>query len=119
MKSLNHFSKFIPYFYFISVIVTWFTIVNKTEGFPAFFILLFAVPFLWQLVMPNAKLNFSLGITFVCISSYAIIAYLSDLMHIVHLSNPIKSLLFYGGIFIPTNFIMALWMIRNSLKRSF
>ncbi|MBU3821167.1 hypothetical protein KO566_03770 [Flavobacteriaceae bacterium XHP0103] len=119
MKSLNHFSKVIPYLYFISAIITWFTIVNKTEGYPAFLILLFAIPFVWQLVKPNTKLNFSLGITFVCISSYIIIAYISNLMDIVHFSKTFKSLLFYGSIFIPTNFIMALWMIRNSLKRSF
>ena len=119
MKSLNHFSKFVPYFYFISVIITWFTLVNKTEGFPVFFILLFAIPFLWQLIKPNTKLNFTLGITFVYISSYLIIAYLTDLMHLVNFSKTFKNLLFYGGIFIPTNFVMALWMIRNSLKGSF
>ncbi|PKQ43556.1 hypothetical protein CSW08_17970 [Confluentibacter flavum] len=119
MKSLNHFYKFVPYLYFISITIIWFTIINKTNGISAYPILLFGIPFIWQLIKPSNKLNFALGITFVCVSSYLIIAYISDSLDIIHLSSSTKNLLFLGGIFIPTNFIMSLWIFRNSLKGHF
>lgn len=119
MKLIHKYSKFIPYFYFIAVIVYWFTDVNRNSGLTAYPILLFGIPFLWQLIKPSQKLNFSLGITFVCISSYLILAYLSDLLNIVNLSMTTKQFIVYGGLFVAANFVMALWMIRNSIKRSF
>ncbi|WP_323789464.1 hypothetical protein [Psychroserpens sp.] len=119
MKLIHKYSKFIPYLYFIAVILYWFTDVNKNSGATAYPILLFGIPFLWQLIKPSKKLNFSLGITFVCISSYLILAYLSDLFNIVTLSATTKQFIIYGGLFVVANFVMALWMIRNSMKRSF
>ena len=119
MKTLSKYSKFIPYFYFISVVIYWFTDINRSEGIAAYPILLFGVPFLWQLIRPNQKLNFTLGITFVCISSYLILAYLSDIFDIISFTNKASSFVIYGGLFVSANFIMALWIIRNSLKRSF
>ncbi|SDS02786.1 hypothetical protein SAMN04515667_1244 [Formosa sp. Hel1_31_208] len=119
MQNINKYSKFIPYLYFLAVIVYWFTDVNRSEGITAYPILLFAIPFLWQLVKPNKKLNFTLGISFVCLSSYMILAYLSDLFNIVHVTSQTKHFMVYGGLFVVANFIMALWMIRNSLNRSF
>ena len=118
MKTLSKYSKFIPYLYFISVVIYWFTHVNKSEGLAAYPILLFGIPFLWQLIRPNQKLNFTLGITFVCISSYLILAYLSDVFDIISFTNKASSYIIYGGLFVSVNFIMALWIIRNSLKRS-
>ena len=115
MKTLH---KYIPYLYFISVIAIWFTSANRSEGLLAYPILFLGIPFLIQIIKPTRKLNFTLGISVVCLSSYAIIAYLSDLFQIVDLSTTTKNLLFYGAIFIPTNFLMALWIIRNSLKRT-
>jgi hypothetical protein len=119
MKLIHKYSKFIPYLYFIAVIAYWFTDVNRNSGVTAYPILLFSIPFIWQLIKPSKKLNFSLGITFVCISSYLILAYLSDLFNIVNLSATTKQFIVYGGLFVAANFVMALWMIRNSLKRSF
>lgn len=119
MKILNKYSKFIPYLYFIAVIAYWFTDVNRSEGITAYPILLFGIPFLWQVLKPNRKLNFALGITFVCISSYLILAYLSDVFNIVSFTNNAKSFMIYGGLFVSANFVMALWIIRNSIKRSF
>ena len=119
MKLISKYSKFIPYLYFIAVIAYWFTDVNKNSGITAYPILLFAIPFVWQLIKPSKQLNFTLGITFVCISSYLILAYLTDLLNIVNLSLIIKQLIVYGGFFIVANFVMSLWMIRNSMKRSF
>ena len=119
MKELSKYFKYTPYLYFIAVTSYWFTQVNQSEGITAFPILLFAIPFAWQLVKPNPKLNFALGITFVCLSSYMILAYLFDMFKIFTLSDSTKGFLMFGGLFILTNFIMALWMIRNSLKRSF
>lgn len=116
---ISKYSKFIPYLYFIAIIAYWFTIVNKSEGISAYPILLFAIPFLWQVIKPNRKLNFTLGITFVCLSSYLILAYLFDAFNIVTLTNSAKQFIIYGGFFVMANFIMALWIIRNSLKRSF
>lgn len=119
MKAIRKLSKFIPYFYFIAVIIYWFTIVNRSQGITAFPILLFGIPFLWQLIKPNAKLNFTLGITFVCVSSYMILVYLFDLLNIVNLSYETKRLLIMGGLFVIGNFFMALWMIRNSINKVF
>ena len=119
MKLINEYSKFIPYLYFITVIAYWFTDVNRNSGITAYPILLFAIPFVWQLIKPGKKLNFTLGITFVCISSYLILAYVSDMLNIVNFSILIKQLIVYGGLFVAANFVMALWMIRNSMKRTF
>lgn len=119
MKLIQQYSKFIPYLYFIAVISYWFTEVNRNSGITAYPILLFGIPFIWQLIKPSKKLNFSLGITFVCISSYLILAYLSDLFNIINLSSTTKQFIVYGGGFVAANFLMALWMIRNSIKRTF
>jgi hypothetical protein len=119
MSTISKYTKFIPYFYFLSVIVYWFTTVNKSLGTSAYPILLFAIPFLWQLIKPNSKLNFSLGIVFVCLSSYIVLAYLSDILNIVNWSENAKAILFYGGIFVIGNFIMSLWIVRNSIKKVF
>jgi hypothetical protein len=119
MKMISNYSKFIPYLYFIAIIAYWFTDVNRNEGITAYPILLFSIPFAWQLIKPNRKLNFTLGITFVCLSSYMILAYLFDALQIVSLSASANRFLIYGGFFVVANFIMALWIIRNSLKRCF
>ena len=119
MKNISNYTKFVPYLYFIAITAYWFTIVNKSEGLTAYPILLFGIPFLWQIIKPNKKLNFTLGITFVCISSYLILAFLSDIFQIVSLSQPVKQLTVCGGLFVFGSLIMALWIIKNSLNRSF
>ena len=119
MKIINQYSNYIPYLYFITIVCYWFTVVNRSEGINAYPILLFGIPFLWQIVKPNRKLNFTLGITFVCISSYLILAYLSDVFDIISFTKEAKYYWFYGGLWVSSNFIMALWIIRNSLRRSF
>lgn len=119
MNSISKYSKFIPYLYFIAVIIYWFTDVNSQEGIVAFPILLFGIPFLWQLIKPSNQLNFVLGLVFVCLSSYLILAFLSDVVDITHFTNQSKRFLYIGGLFVITNFIMALWIIRNSLTRRF
>ena len=119
MQFINQYSKFIPYLYFIALILYWFTGVNKSEGITAYPILLFAIPFLWQIIKPNLKLNFILGITFVCLSSYLILVYLSNLFNIVSFSIKAENFKIYTSVILISNFFMALWIIRNSLKRSF
>ncbi|WP_298555140.1 hypothetical protein [uncultured Algibacter sp.] len=119
MSLISRFTKLIPHLYFIAVSAYWFTIVNQSEGITAYPILFFAIPFLWQIIRPNRKLNFTLGITFVCISSYLILAFLSDSLQIVSLSSPIKHLMMYGGLFVFASFIMALWIIKNSLNKTY
>ncbi|WP_458629083.1 hypothetical protein [Winogradskyella sp. PC D3.3] len=119
MNTLSKYTKFIPYLYFLSVIVYWFTTINKIEGISAYPILLFGTPFLWQLIKPSRKLNFSLGIVFVCLSSYLILAYLSDLLNLIHWTEHSKKLLFYGGLLVIGNFVMSLWMVRNGMKKVF
>ena len=119
MNTISKYTKFIPYLYFLSVIAYWFTDVNKSNGVSAYPILLFGIPFLWQLIKPNRKLNFSLGIVFVCLSSYLILAYLSDVLNIVDWSESAKRFLFYGGVLVVGNFVMSLWIIRNSIKKVF
>jgi len=119
MQTISKYSKFIPYLYFLAVIIYWFTDVNRSNGITAYPILLFGIPFLWQLIKPNEQLNFSLGIIFVCLSSYMILAYLFDILNIVSLSYETKRFLILGGFFVIGNFVMALWMIRNSIKKVF
>ncbi|MGY0393097.1 hypothetical protein ACW5R3_11145 [Bizionia sp. KMM 8389] len=119
MKLIYNNYKFIPYLYFISAIAYWFTVVNRNQGITAYPILLIALPFVWQLFKPSKQLNFSLGIIFVCLSSYLILAYLSDLLQIISFSDTIRNFIFVGGLFALTNFIMSLWMIRNSIKKTF
>ncbi|WP_179333240.1 hypothetical protein [Winogradskyella costae] len=119
MHTLNKYTKFIPYLYFLSVIVYWFTTINRIDSISAYPILLFGAPFLWQLIKPSRKLNFSLGIIFSCLSSYLILAYLFDLLHIIHWTETSKKLLFYGGLLVVGNFVMSLWIIRNSIRRVF
>ena len=119
METISKYSKYVPYLYFLAVIAYWFTDVNRSSGITAYPILLFGIPFIWQLIKPNQKLNFTLGITFVCLSSYMILAYLSDVFQIVNMSSQVKQFMFFGGLFVVANFVMALWMIRNSLNKSF
>ncbi len=119
MQRVSNYSKFIPYLYFLAVIIYWFTDINRSEGITAYPVLLFGLPFLWQLIKPNEKLNFSLGIIFVCLASYMILAYLFDVLNIVNFSYRTKRFLVLGGFFVIGNFVMALWMIRNSIKKVF
>ncbi|NRD20739.1 hypothetical protein HNV08_11825 [Winogradskyella eckloniae] len=112
-------SKFIPFIYFLSVVIYWFTILNKSEGISAYPILLFGIPFVWQLIKPSKQLNFSLGIVFVCLSSYLCFAYIFNLLHIFNWTEAVKKLLFLGGILVVGNLVMSLWMIRNSMTRNF
>ncbi|SFZ92705.1 hypothetical protein SAMN05428642_102904 [Flaviramulus basaltis] len=118
MPLFNKYTKLIPYLYFIAIIAYWFTDINRNNGITAYPILLFAIPFLWQLIKPNKKLNLTLGITFVCLSSYLILAYLSDLYNLTSFTEKTQKFIIYGGLFVLGNFIMALWIIRNSLKES-
>lgn len=118
MRTLNTYANFIPYLYFLAITGYWFTIVNRDEGITAYPILLFAVPLIWQLLRPNKKLNFILGICFVCLSSYLIIAYLSNLLNITSFEL-IQGFLIYGGILLILNFFMSAWIMRNSYKHNF
>ena len=119
MNVIKKYSKFIPYLYFISIIIYWFTSINRSEGLSAYPILLFAIPFLYQLIIPNKKLNFSLGIIFVCLSSYLILAYLANILSIIQWSENAQRILFYSGFIVIGNFTMSLWIIRNSIKKAF
>lgn len=119
MKQIKKISKFVPYLYFIAIIAYWFTYINGREGLSAYPILLLGLPFLWQLIKPNRSLNFSLGIVFVCLSSYLIIAYLSHLLNILDWADSLKSLLFYSGFLVIGNFTMSIWIIRNSIRKVF
>ncbi|WP_431159082.1 hypothetical protein [Winogradskyella poriferorum] len=119
MKAINKLTRFIPYLYFLSVIAYWFTYTNRTEGITAYPILLFGIPFIWQLLKPNKNLNFSLGIIFVCLSSYLILAYSLALLDVVNWFGASSSVFSNVGLIIFGSFIMALWMIRNSIQKQF
>ncbi|MCA0132867.1 hypothetical protein [Winogradskyella alexanderae] len=119
MKAISKYTRFIPYLYYLSIIAYWFTYTNRTEGVSAYPILLFGIPFVWQLIRPNRNLNFSLGIIFVCISSYLILAYLLEILNIVNWFGSANSITKSFGILILGSFIMALWMVRNSIQKQF
>ena len=110
------FVKYTPYLYFISVLAFWFTRINRDEGIVGFLLLIPILPFIWQLIKPSKQLNFALGISALCISSYLIIAFLVDALKLTSISPRTKETLFYGGLLVAANFLMAMWMIRNSLK---
>ena len=119
MKSLSLYSKYLPYLYFISIVIYWFTTINKTNGVSAYPILLFGIPFLWQLLKPNKKLNFTLGITFICLSSYLILGYISNILNLKDLSIHFNGFIVSGWLFVISNFLMAIWIIKNSVKGDF
>lgn len=112
-------TKQIPYLYFIIITACWFTVVNKAQGVTAFPILILAMPFLWQLIKPNNRLNFSLGITIMCLSSYLIIAHITQIINASSLILSSTNMNLLSWIFIFLNFIMALWIVRNSMKTPF
>ena len=116
MTLFNKYTKLIPYLYFITVVALWFTHINRNDGIIAYPILLLIIPFVTQLIKPNKKSNFYLGVTFVCLSSYLIFAYLFDLYIISTISEKTQKFILYGGLFVFINLVMALWIIRNSLK---
>ncbi|RBP27625.1 hypothetical protein DFR65_10911 [Oceanihabitans sediminis] len=119
MSLISKFAKFIPYLYYISIIAFWFTELNKNQGLTAYAVLLFGIPFLWQIIKPSNQLNFSLGITFVCLSSYMIIAFIFDTLQLISISNSIKNLSSFSSTVLIANFLMALWIMRNSMKKRF
>ncbi len=118
MRFINKYANLIPYLYFIAVTGYWFTTINKIDGITAYPILLFAVPFVWQIVKPNIKLNFYLGIIFICLSSYLMLGYFSDVLNIPPMVLA-KGVIVYGGLFVLLNFIMSAWIVRNSYKGTF
>lgn len=119
MTFFNTYTKQIPYLYFIVITAFWFTAVNKTEGITAFPILILALPFLWQLIKPNNQLNFSIGITIMCLSSYLIIAHITQIINVASFILSTANVYLFSWIFIFLNFIMALWIVRNSMKTPF
>lgn len=116
MKIISKHARIIPHLYFISVVIYWFTNINQYNGSTAYLILLLGIPFLWQIIKPHKSLNFTLGITFICISSYLILAFLAEL---IRMSSLNKNYAILGGLFVMANFTMSMWIIRNSLKRQF
>ncbi len=118
MKMINKYANLTPYLYFIAFTIYWFTSAISSSDIWTYFILLLMIPFLWQIIKPNKELNFTLGISFVCISSYIILIYLSDALHISSIELA-KGVILYSGVFVITNFLMSLWIIRNSLRQTF
>lgn len=117
MKSLKNLSVYIPYTYFIAVIAIFFTLINRNYGIVAYPILLLLIPFVKQIIAPKKYLNFLLGISFISITTLLITIYIISNLNLSP-SHIVGYFMFlYGGIIIPINFIMALWMIRNSLKK--
>lgn len=118
MKMINKYANLVPYLYFIGTSIYWFTLANSNGNILTYLILLLIVPFIWQLIKPNKELNFTLGISFVCLSSYAILINLFGAMNLSSLDYA-KGFIMFSGIFAISNFFMSLWIIRNSLRQAF
>jgi len=118
MVKFNKILKLAPYLYFIAVIATWFTVTNKSQGLIAYPILIIVVPFLWQLIKPSNTLNFSLGITTVCLSSYVIIAHMASIIDVAAYALKSNPNGLYSWSFVLLNFFMAVGIVRNSIKTS-
>ncbi len=112
-KITSKHTKSIPYLYFISILICWFSLINRYNGLSAYLILLFGIPFLWQLIKPNNKLNFSLAITFICLSSYLI--FILNKLHVVNIIHQISHTIIFSAVGLGLNLIMALWILRNNL----
>jgi hypothetical protein len=109
MKLLNRYYKLVPYIYFLTIIFVLFTNYNQSKGLIAYPILLLTIPFLWQIIKPNKALNFILGVSVVCLSSYLILGYLTNINILEDFNWSVKS-----SLFVCANFLMALWIIKNS-----
>ncbi|MBP1839514.1 hypothetical protein [Formosa algae] len=109
------YTKSIPYLYFISVIICWFTLINRYNGLSAYPILLCSIPFIWQLIKPNNTLNFTLSITFICLSSYLILMFLLNKLHLVNIIHQISQTVMFSAVGLGLNLIMALWILRHNL----
>lgn len=118
MQQITKYTKFIPYTYFFAVSIYWFVIVNISSGLSAYPVLLFGIPFLWQIIKPNKKLNFILGVSFICISSYLILGYLCLIFDIFSLTYKTNTFMVCSGFFVFITFVMSLWILRNSLKET-
>ena len=110
--------KYIPYLYFILAISYWFLDVVWRGGWTSVWILLLAVPFIWHLIKPSAKLSLSLGILFSLISCYLVLAYLSDVFNLTTMTDTAKTFIVVGGLFVLTNLSMSVWILINGLKRA-
>ena len=119
MKTLNKYSKLIPYFYFIAVVAYWFTDVNKTEGITAFPILLFSIPFIWQILKPKSKLNHTLGITLVSLKLYFISANIVGFFHMSSMTDRTTDFVIYGGLLVILVSGIKMWIVTNDRRQSF
>lgn len=117
--SKSNTAKYVPYLYFIATIAYCFITLKTTHYVFAYALLALIIPFLWQIIKPNPQLNFKLGLVIICISSYTILAYLLQILHIVNFVNISPNTVIYIGSFIFLNFYMALWIIKNSFSKSF
>ena len=100
MTRLAKYSKSIPHLYFIVVIAYWFINVNNQGNIIAYPILLIAIPFIWQIVYPKRHYNFLLGIIFMCLSSYMLLAYVSDAFNFISLTERTKQFLLLSGLLV-------------------
>jgi len=111
MKALK---KYTPYLYFLSIIIFLFS--NFNNNISSYSLLILTIPFIWQIIKPNPRLRFILGITTICLSSYLIIVYLTGVLNVISLSfNITDKLMIFGGLFVVANFVMSLWIIRSTM----
>lgn len=117
MKSIAKFAKHIPHWYFITAIIISFTYFNRLSGIWAYPILFLGIPFLWQIIRPSQRLNTILGFSLICISSYLILGYLLEALNIISIEY-LGDFLKYGIVLVFLGFVMASWIIRNTLRQT-
>lgn len=110
MKTLK---KYTPYLYFLTIIVFLFSNFNNSTS--SYSLLILAIPFLWQIIKPNRKLRFALGVTTICVSSYLILGYFTGVLNIISLTDITDQHMIFSRLFVILNFIMSLWIIRSSM----
>lgn len=116
MKTIKKLTKLIPHLYFIAIIVYWFLDIKNNKGASPYLILLLITPFIWQLIKPSRILNIILGSLFILLSSYLILAYLSDIVKITEVTTSTKQFVIVGGIFMFLNITMSFWLLLKGLK---
>ncbi len=116
MSPLNPLLRIVPYLYFIALTFVWYIALNKIIGTWAFLVFLLDIPFILQIVSPNSNKNFGLGITFVCLSCYLIFMFFFSKLGFMSLTPILEKVFLNSGALLILNLIMALWIMRNSMK---
>jgi hypothetical protein len=100
-----------PLLYFLAIILWMYfgNLFHAQEAEPL--ILLFCIPFLYQLVFRNRLISIVLAMFMLVWAVWMLMAYASEYTQLAsHSSEGMVSFMLTGGVFILLNFVMAIWL---------